>query len=164
MLLAGVVGIAFVAGGRLVLASQDGNSSIRVVTLPQGRETRWINYIIDEQDSLIFGEAIFHAIGGDSAREHEQLTTALQRAYSEMRATQQIFASPIVSTYLNLQQAASFDAVMISPENMRHPDTAIIFLHGYMGNVTAQCWEIAEAVAMAKRSSKPHFGTSENRE
>jgi alpha/beta superfamily hydrolase len=144
--LAGVIALAFVAGVRIVLIKQYGPSNLRVVTLPQGKTTRWINTIIDEQDSLIFGEAIFHQIGGDTPSEHEGLTEALHSAYSEMRGTQDIFASPFLSTYLNLQRSASFDTVIIEPQIMRHPEMAVIFLHGYMGNVTAQCWEIAQAV------------------
>jgi pimeloyl-ACP methyl ester carboxylesterase len=105
-----------------------------------------MNTIIDEQDSLIFGEAIFHQIGGDTPAEHEGLTEALHTAYSEMRATQRVFASPFLSTYLNLQESASFDTVIIEPEVMHYPEMAVIVLHGYLGNVTAQCWEIAQAV------------------
>lgn len=146
MVVIGVIAIACIAGTRLVLAARDENSNLRVVTFPQGKETRWINTLIDEQDSLIFGEAIFHRIGGDSPREHEGLTDALHTAYSEIRGTQRIFASPFLSTYLNLQRATSFDGVVIEPESMSRPDVAVIFLHGYMGNVIAQCWEIAQAV------------------
>ena len=144
--LTGVIAIALVAGPRLVLTRWDENSNLRVVTLPQGKETRWMNTLIDEQDTLIFGEAIFHRIGGVSPREHEQIADALHTAYSEMRGTQGIFPAPIISTYLNLQQPDAFDTVIIKPEIMRHPEVAVIFLHGYMGNVTAQCWEIAQAV------------------
>lgn len=142
----GVIGIVLVAGARLVLAAREGNFSLRVITLSQGKETRWVNSLIDEQDSLIFGEEIFHRIGGDSLREHQGLTKALHTVYSEMRKTQRIFSSPFLSTYLNLQGSTSFDAVIVEPEVMSHPDVAVIFLHGYMGNVTAQCWEIAQAV------------------
>jgi pimeloyl-ACP methyl ester carboxylesterase len=95
---------------------------------------------------LIFGEAFFHGIGGDSASEHKGLTDALHTAYAEMRRMHPAFASPFLSTYLNLQRSTSFDAVIIEPEVKQRPDTAVIFLHGYMGNVTAQCWEIAQAV------------------
>lgn len=145
ILLTGVGIIIFVAGARLVLAGREG-THVRMLTLPKGTEARRFNYIIDEQDSLIFGEAIFHRLGGDSAREHEQITAALHAAYTKMRSTQRIFGSPFISTYLNLQGPDSFDTVIIEPETMRHPETAVIFLHGYMGNVTAQCWEIAQAV------------------
>ena len=142
----GLIGLAFVAGVRLLQAARDDNSNPRVITLPQGQATRWINSLIDEQDSLIFGEAIFHRIGGDSRREHEGLTDALYTTYSEMRRTRPVFASPFLSTYLNLQRSTSFDAVVIEPVTRRRQDMAVIFLHGYMGNVAAQCWEIAQAV------------------
>jgi pimeloyl-ACP methyl ester carboxylesterase len=142
----GVIGLAFIAGTRLVRVTQERDSNLRVITLPQGKETRLINYLIDEQDCLIFGEALFHRIGGDSPREHAGLTDALHNTYSEMRKTQQNYASPFLSTYLNLQRSTAFDAIIVEPETMRHPDTAVIFLHGYMGNVTAQCWEIAQAI------------------
>ncbi|HLO17560.1 MAG TPA: alpha/beta hydrolase [Anaerolineales bacterium] len=145
LVLTDVIVIALVAGTRLVLTKRDRTSNLRVITLPQGKETRWINTLIDEQDSLILGEALFHRIGGDSPWEHEGITTALHTAYSEMRSAQRVFASPFVSTYLGLQRPTSFDTVIIKPEVVRHSEVAVIFLHGYMGNVTAQCWEIAQA-------------------
>ena len=146
MVAIGVIGLAFVAGMRLLQAARDDNSNPRVITLPQAQATRWINFLIDEQDSLIFGEVIFHRIGGDSRGEHKGLTDALYIAYSEMRKTRPVFAAPFLSSYLNLQRSTSFDAVVIEPVTRRRQDTAVIFLHGYMGNVTAQCWEIAQAV------------------
>jgi pimeloyl-ACP methyl ester carboxylesterase len=146
LIVTGVIAIALIAGIRLVLTERTKTSNVRLVTLPQGRPIRWVNTLIDEQDSLIFGEAIFHRIGGDTPQEHEQLTDALQHAYAEMKANQRIFGSPVLSTYLGLQAPAGFDVVITEPEVILQPDTAVIFLHGYMGNVTAQCWEIAQAV------------------
>jgi len=143
--ISGVLVIALVASIRLLLTKQEA-PSISMVTLPQGKDTRWVNYLIDEQDSLIFGEALFHFIGGDSPTEHENVASALLAEYSTMRLMQGLFPSPIVSTYLNLQSPARFDAVIIEPEVNTLPEFAVVFLHGYMGNVTAQCWEIAQAV------------------
>jgi pimeloyl-ACP methyl ester carboxylesterase len=142
----GILVLALVASVRLILAWQDTTSNISMVTLPQNKETRWVNTLIDEQDSLIVGEALFHMIGGDSSNEHEGIASALYADYSEMRATQRVFPSPFVSTYLNLQRANHFDVVIIKPEINRPSEFALVFLHGYMGNVTAQCWEIAQAV------------------
>lgn len=145
LILAGLLGIALIAGIRLVLTTSAKTSSIRVITLPQGRPTRSLGTLIDEQDSLIFGEAIFHRIGGDTPAEHAGLTDALHSAYADLKKSQRMFGSPVLNTYLNLQKPGSFDAVIIKPAVIRHPDVAVIFLHGYMGNVTAQCWEIAQA-------------------
>jgi pimeloyl-ACP methyl ester carboxylesterase len=146
LIITGVFAIAFVAGTRLVLAGRNTASTLRMMELPQGKETRWLSYVIDEQDSVIFGEAIFHFIGSSSVREHETITQSLYEDYSDMRHSQGIFPSPFVNTYLNLQQPASFDAIIIEPEINNRTEVGVIFLHGFMGNVTAQCWEIAKAV------------------
>ena len=95
--MAGVIAITLVASMRLALAQQDTTANIRIITLPQGKETRWVNYLIDEQDSLIFGEALFHFIGGDSSTEHESVAYALLAEYSAMRAMQSLFPSPIMA-------------------------------------------------------------------
>lgn len=55
----GMIGIAFVAGTRLILAARAESSTLRMVTLPQGKETRWMNTLIDEQDSLILARQYF---------------------------------------------------------------------------------------------------------
>jgi len=142
----GVIVVAFVAGVRLIRTWQNTSPKISMITLPQNQETRWINILIDEQDSLIIGEALFHLIGGDSPNEHEGIASALHEDYSEMRVRQAVFPSPFMSTYLNLQQPNHFDAIIIQPDAGHPPEFALVFLHGYMGNVTAQCWEIAQAM------------------
>ena len=141
----GVIIVVSVAGIRLFLLRQGTTAKISMITLPRNREARWINLLIDEQDSLILGEALFHRVGGDSANEHKGISSALSEDYSEIRTRQRVFPSPLVSTYLGLQGSAHFDAVVIQPEINQPPEFALIFLHGYMGNVTAQCWEIAQA-------------------
>jgi len=139
--------VILIAGTRLLLAGQNTTSRINVITLPQREGTRWLSTIIDEQDTLIFGETLFHLMGGSSAREHENTTQALHKSYSDMRQVQNIVASPTINTYLNSQIPTAFDVVFIEPEVNYHPEIGFVFLHGYMGNVTAQCWEIAQAVA-----------------
>jgi pimeloyl-ACP methyl ester carboxylesterase len=142
----GVVLMAFIVGARLILSTTETTANIRMITLPENKKTQWINTLIDEQDMLILGEALFHLIGGDSPTEHQNLAVALRKDYAEIKAVQGVFPSPILSTYLNLQRADGFDAVIIKPETDHRAEFALVFLHGYMGNVTAQCWEIAQAV------------------
>ncbi|MBI1793056.1 MAG: hypothetical protein HYR70_02540 [Chloroflexi bacterium] len=144
--LAGVIALILIASVRILMGQQNTSSNLKMITLPQGMGARWVSYIIDEQDSLIFGESLFYLIGGDSPTEHEGITSALFSAYSEMKAKEGVFPSPFADTYLNFQQPDSFDAVIIQPEINSHPEVGVIFLHGFMGNVTAQCWEIAQAV------------------
>lgn len=146
LVISGVAILALIVSVRLIPARQVQTQYIKMITLPQGRDARWISYLVDEQDSLIFGEALFHRIGGDSSNEHEGITSALFADYSEMHSKQGLVPSPFLSTYLNLQNPAHFDAVIIEPETDPLPKFAVVFLHGYMGNVAAQCWEIAQAI------------------
>lgn len=142
---AGATGFILIAITRIFLIGADQLSEIRMVALPEETGLRWIGSIIDEQDALIFGEAFFHAIGGDSAREHEGLESAFKTVYEEIRS-QGVFPSPVAATYLSLQKPEAFDAIIIEPATIEPPAFGVIFLHGYMGNVTAQCWVIAHAV------------------
>jgi pimeloyl-ACP methyl ester carboxylesterase len=146
LVISGVVVILAIALARLILAQLSHTQNIKTITLPHEKSTRWISYWIDEQDSLIFGEALFHRIGGDSVKEHENITSALFSDYSKMRSDQRVVPSPFIDTYLNLQKPTHFDTEVIEPETNAVPKFAVVFLHGYMGNVTAQCWEIAQAI------------------
>jgi pimeloyl-ACP methyl ester carboxylesterase len=143
LVIVGMIVVALVAGVRISLLGQDSASSLKMIALPSERETAWVNFLVDEQDGLIFGEALFHRIGGATDNEHEGLTSALLTAYTEMRQEGN-FPSPVVSTYLGLQRPGHFDVVVVEPEEPTQ--FAVVFLHGYMGNVAAQCWEIAQAV------------------
>jgi len=143
----GMAAFILIAGTRIILGRLDSTSKLRMITLPQESGARWLSYILDEQDSLIFGEAIFHNFGGSSNEEHDGITQALYQAYDGMRQTQGIVPSPVINTYLNLQNPEAFDAVVIEPEVNQHPEVGVILLHGYMGNVTSQCWEIAQAAS-----------------
>ncbi|MFN8382990.1 MAG: hypothetical protein U0V02_13665 [Anaerolineales bacterium] len=145
--LAGLIAALLIAISRILMGGLFSTSNLEMVTLPRGKETRWMSYILDEQDGLIFGEAFFHQIGGDSSTEHEGITSSLYSAYSEMKAAEGVVPSPVISTYLNLQQPSAFDVIMVGPKNNLHPETGVIFLHGFMGNVTSQCWEVAQAVS-----------------
>lgn len=145
LVIAGVILVVLIAGLRIFRTQQNANSNIRMIALPEGQAASWVNALVDEQDTLIFGETLFHFIGGDSDSEHYGLTFAFLNAYSEMRE-RGTYPSPVISTYLNLQQPDQFDAIIIASDTKKQPQFALVFLHGYMGNVTAQCWEIAQAV------------------
>ena len=144
LIFVGVLGFFLITVTRLILTGQNQTSEIHMITLPAGNGPRWIGSAIDEQDALIFGEELFHFIGGDSASEHDGLIPAFEAVYAEM-GSQGMFPSPVINTYMNLQRPDAFDAVVIKPPQ-EPPAFGVIFLHGYMGNVTAQCWEIAQAV------------------
>jgi len=145
LVLVGVILLLLIASVRHILGTQNTASNLKMITLPQEKGARWISYLIDEQDSLIFGETLFHFLGGDSNNEHAGIASALVSTYSQMHVDG-VFPSPIVGTYLNLQGPTHFDATIIEPQDQAEPEFGVIFLHGYMGNVSAQCWVIGQAV------------------
>ena len=147
MILSGLTAIVLIACTRIVLArNEQAVSNLKMILLPQGKETHWINYLIDEQDSILFGEATLLRLGGVWPHEQENIVHSLYTAYSELKTIQSVFPSPFVSTYLNFQMPASFDTIVIEPETKQPSNVGVVFLHGYMGNVMIQCWRIAQAV------------------
>lgn len=139
-----VTGLVLIAGVTVThgLRASQASAPLKVVILLGARETRWVNYLADEEDALLLGEAALHFVGGASAREHDGLLSAVRMAYTSAGGE---FASPVLATYLGLQSPGAFDAVVIEPEGARTPTRAVLFLHGFMGNVAIQCWEIAQA-------------------
>lgn len=145
MALGGLALIFTVAGARLSLIQNEA-SKPKVIVLPSAKGTRPVNALIDEQDSVLFGERLLSLAGGVSSREQEGIIPALSDAYREARSANGVYASPFASTYLGLQKPAAFDAVVIEPTSERSAQVGVIFLHGFMGNVSVQCWQIARAV------------------
>lgn len=147
-LAAGVAAIALMASARLGVFWNK-PSSIEVMVLPSATPTRWVNWLVDEQDSLLFGEAIMYRLGGVTMHEHDGLVPALSGGYADARSAHGEFASPFMSTYLGLQRSSAFDAVVVEPAVEGPSPIGVVFLHGYMGNVSLQCWQIAQAASQA---------------
>ena len=143
--LGGLIVILSVTSLRLYLTLNE-TSNLKVIVLPPGKGTRPLNALIDERDALLFGEGLLRMIGGVSPHEHEGLAPAVMAAYREARVLNGVFPSPVLGTYLGLQRPSAFDAVVIEPSAERPSPVGVIFLHGYTGNVSIQCWQIAQAV------------------
>ena len=125
---------------RLIAA---GSGSMRLSTLPGGATSRWLSRLIDEQDvSLLGARALIHLWHLKGA-ERDGLVRAMHDAYVEMHQEQAVVASPVLDTLLERQSAAAFDAVIIEPKEA--PRAGLIFLHGYAGNFTLECWLVAKA-------------------
>ncbi len=145
LILGGAATLCLTAGVRLHLTLTQ-TSPVHVIVAPDAQATRWINSLIDEEDSLLFGEKILYILGGASAREDAHIAAAIAAAYTQGGPSASAFASPVLSTYLGLQSPSAFDLIIIEPKVQRPASVGIVFLHGYMGNVVIQCWQIAQAV------------------
>jgi pimeloyl-ACP methyl ester carboxylesterase len=53
--------------------------------------------------------------------------------------------SPFLMTYLNQQSPTAFDVVIQEPPETAQPKRGLIFIHGFGGNFTLQCWLVAHA-------------------
>ena len=111
------------------------SAGLVLTTFPAQRGARWLNRLFDEQDIVLFGER-FAAWGGGmvSAREDDQLSDTLHRAYTAMRADDAAALSPFLSTALGWQQPESFDVFIATPRSSTPPRAGVIFLHGFGGN------------------------------
>jgi pimeloyl-ACP methyl ester carboxylesterase len=69
-----------------------------------------------------------------------------------MDASEGAYPSPIVTTTLQLQKAGASDVIEI-PAPSADSRSAVLFLHGYGGNFTLQCWAVAQAARKANAAT-----------
>lgn len=118
-------------------------SQINIITLPYQTETRFLNRVLNEQDAVLFGAQLGPYFGLITSAEKESLDSTFGQAYEEMYAYGATPLSPFVTTYFNQQQTNAFDVVIAEPKTETAPKTGILFLHGFGGNFTVQCWLLA---------------------
>ena len=118
-------------------------SRLVLISLPSQSGAHWLNRIFNEQDVVLFGARVGLQLGLISPTENQGLVPALAEMYSQMHEMTPL--SPFLVTYLNQQHPAAFDVVVAEADGNTRPKRAMIFLHGYGGNFTLQCWLLAHA-------------------
>jgi esterase/lipase len=142
---AGLVVLLVLVAVRLAFPSA--GTTVTLTALPAQSGVRWLNRLFDEQDIALFGERIAFRLGTlVSEREDDQLVVALYRAYTTMWQEDATPLSPFLSTALAQQQPQLFDTVVVEPPAPATPRTGVIFLHGFGGNFTLQCWLFGHAI------------------
>jgi pimeloyl-ACP methyl ester carboxylesterase len=116
---------------------------LTLTTLPSQSAPRLWNRIFNEQDVVLFGTRLAPSVGFISPAENSGLFSALAERYATVHDMTPL--SPFLLTYANQQHPDAFDAVIAEPAGDTLPARAIIFLHGYGGNFTLQCWLVAHA-------------------
>jgi len=122
------------AGGRALM-----------LTLPGGTSSRWAGRILDEQDTSLVGARILRTLWRLPRDEQERLVPAMRDAYVEMRRDVGTTPSPVLDTLLARQRPSAFDALVFAPPDVPHPRVGVVFLHGYAGSFTLECWLVARA-------------------
>jgi hypothetical protein len=118
---------------------------LNLMTLPSGSGPRLLSRLLDEQDVVLFGAKIAPYLGAISPSEMTSLNVEFYQAFHEMNVQGVTPLSPFLATYLNRQHPNAFDLVIAEPSSGTEPKTGIIFLHGFGGNFTLQCWLMAAA-------------------
>jgi predicted alpha/beta hydrolase family esterase len=102
---------------------------------------RLLGRILDERDWAVPGARLMTALGLLRDPDAKHFPRALASAYDEMRATEGDMPSPNLPTYLGVQRPSKSDVVIF--DGIDKPRGSVIFLHGYAGNFTFQCWLMA---------------------
>lgn len=118
---------------------------VSLTALPSSAGTRWLNRLFDERDVVLFGERAGRLVGIISPLEDQALVPALAQAYQTMRSAGDTTLSPFLSTTLGQQRPEDFDTLIFAPSNGAPPRFGVVFLHGFGGNFTMQCWLVARA-------------------
>jgi hypothetical protein len=116
---------------------------MNMISLPSRSGPRLLNRIFNEQDVVLFGAQVAPYVGAVSSREKESLNLKFSEAFHEMNAQGVTSLSPFLTTYLGQQKPNSFDAIIAEPTTGTQSKNSIIFLHGFGGNFTLQCWLVA---------------------
>jgi pimeloyl-ACP methyl ester carboxylesterase len=98
--------------------------------------------VVPERDLAMSGSRLLELQGTVPRGFPDRLAAAYDRME---RALGQI-PSALPATYLGQQSPESFNTVIVEPRGSCKPKTALVFLHGYAGNVTLLCWTVARAV------------------
>ena len=120
-------------------------TQMNLITLPGQARPRLLNRIFNEQDIVLFGAQVAPYMGAISPTEKKSLDIKFSETFEEMKLQEVTPLSPFLTTYLNLQSPQRFDAVIAEPRPGTHPGAGIVFLHGFGGNFTLQCWLVAAA-------------------
>jgi pimeloyl-ACP methyl ester carboxylesterase len=133
---------------RCAVVRGDDPSIIRMITLSSSRAqntsggTKLRSKIVPERDLALSGSRLLE-LQGTVPRGFPDLLGA---AYDRMERELGPLPSALPATYLGQQSPESFDTVIVAPGGESRPSTALVFLHGYAGNVTLLCWTVARAV------------------
>jgi hypothetical protein len=119
-------------------------SKMNPITLPGPSGPRLLNRIFDEQDLVLFGAKLAPFVGFVSPQEYQNLIPKLIQSFQEMHKEGVTPLSPALATYLGQERPDKFDAWIAEPPSGKS-ETAILYLHGFGGNFTLQCWLIGEA-------------------
>jgi pimeloyl-ACP methyl ester carboxylesterase len=141
--------VAAVLFGALLLVRIIGAEGglVRMMTFPQESASRWLGRLVDEQDLALVGTRLLSLRYPLSGDERTGLLAAMHDAYADMAHDDPVTPSPVLDTLLGRQDANASDTLVVEPrlDARPAPKVGVLFLHGYAGSHTLECWMIAKA-------------------
>jgi predicted esterase len=107
-----------------------------------------VDRLLPERDVAVTSARAVILAGILPANDTKNLIATLKTTYRAMDASEGAYPSPIVMTTLQLQKKTGQDTLMIDAPNA-DSHAAVLFLHGFGGNFTLQCWAVAQAARRA---------------
>jgi pimeloyl-ACP methyl ester carboxylesterase len=145
------VGLAVVVLGMLIRIAFAGRGTTIAMTRG-GSGAPLLDRLLPEGDvALASARAVIWA-GMLPANDTKNLIPTLRRSFRTMDDAEGSYSSPIAMTSLRLQRKEAFDTIEIAaPAADTH--AAVLFLHGFGGNFTLQCWRVAQAARRANAAT-----------
>lgn len=139
--------LLLLAGGAIVFVTimarvlfPPSGTNMNLMTLPGPSGPRLLNRLLDEQDVVLVGTKVAPYLRLITRSENRSLDRKFSEAVQEMNRQGVTPLSPVLTTYLFQQHPGAFDVVIAEPPAGTTPERGIIFLHGFGGNFTLQCW------------------------
>jgi predicted esterase len=117
---------------------------LRETSEPAGGSARALDRIFPERDVALGGTRLL-ALAGAMPDDAPLLLRSLRNGYSRMNDAEGEAPSPVLGTFLRGQAATDYALLHVESSTSARPRTAIVFLHGFIGNVALLCWQVAQA-------------------
>ncbi|MBX3247151.1 MAG: alpha/beta hydrolase [Myxococcales bacterium] len=122
----------------------------RLTFAGEGRELRatsgrLLDRVLPERDVALGASRLLLWAG---VVDEPGLLEALRGGYARMRADQGWVPSPVLSTLVLGQTPEDYVTLELRPAAASE-DLVVVFLHGSMGNVTLECWQVAHVARAA---------------
>jgi pimeloyl-ACP methyl ester carboxylesterase len=142
------LGVALLAAAMLLRIAFAGHGKTVSMTRGTSSTAPLLDRLLPEADVAVTSARAVIMTGMLPAGDTRNLVPTLKRAFETMNDAEGSTPSPIVMTTLDQQGADAFDTLEVSAPTA-DARSAVLFLHGYGGNFTLQCWMVAQAARRA---------------
>jgi hypothetical protein len=141
-------GLALLATAMLARLVAAGHGKTVSMTRGDSASAALVDRLLPEADVAVTAARAVIWTGMLPANDTQGLVPTLKGAFATMSRAEGSTPSPVVLTALGRQTPDAFDTIEV-PAPVPDAHAAVLFLHGFGGNFTLQCWMVAEAARRA---------------